>query len=575
MVHRHEHRRQAREALAFVDQGHQNDDREAEAVQTIYSVVYKTASKTFDGPIAGYTTIGVPAASSSTEVAAAVPTTTLQAVAPSSTSVVVAAAQSSSQETSTEVQIDESQGSQTSQASQTTLQTSAATGAILSIAASAVSSVNSDLGIIVASSTTTDVSTPTYLVAAASSTSSASAKSSSSSDGGMSSAAKAGLGIGIVLLIGTAVSIVLFFFKKRRNAQKERDALSEKAVFTPSSPNPRRESSTRTTATAPRLSLRPVTQFMAFNEKRNSRLNNASTEKALPAIGQDANMSNPFGNHAETIDSSNANGPAVVSDVGSGGELIAVGATGLARGASRRTKPLDLTNSGPSMANNGPPSPTGTEFSMTSDGPNTPTQTSSSAAIAAAGGPANSSVHRVQLDFKPSMDDELGLHAGQLVRMLHEYDDGWALCIRLDRSAQGVVPRTCLSTRPVKPRPQQNGPRGPPPGMRIPVQGRGPAMNNGLQRPMTPTGGPQVRSMTPNSQHSRPMTPQGCLTKQNGPQYKSQSPSNEEPRTSMADRRNSPPVSSPMNPTANPNAEFAAPVPTDGPIVRKPVGQAL
>jgi hypothetical protein len=38
-------------------------------------------------------------------------------------------------------------------------------------------------------------------------------------------------------------------------------------------------------------------------------------------------------------------------------------------------------------------------------------------------GPNN--VHRVQLDFKPSMGDELELKAGSLVRMLHEYDDGW------------------------------------------------------------------------------------------------------------------------------------------------------
>ena len=34
-------------------------------------------------------------------------------------------------------------------------------------------------------------------------------------------------------------------------------------------------------------------------------------------------------------------------------------------------------------------------------------------------------VYRVQLEFKPSMEDELELHAGQLVRLLHEYDDGW------------------------------------------------------------------------------------------------------------------------------------------------------
>lgn len=41
-------------------------------------------------------------------------------------------------------------------------------------------------------------------------------------------------------------------------------------------------------------------------------------------------------------------------------------------------------------------------------------------------------VHRVQMDFKPTMDDELELHAGQLVRLLHEYDDGWVSCSPLN-----------------------------------------------------------------------------------------------------------------------------------------------
>jgi hypothetical protein len=41
------------------------------------------------------------------------------------------------------------------------------------------------------------------------------------------------------------------------------------------------------------------------------------------------------------------------------------------------------------------------------------------------GTPGPDNVHRVQLDFKPSMDDELEAQAGQLVRLLHEYDDGW------------------------------------------------------------------------------------------------------------------------------------------------------
>ena len=47
------------------------------------------------------------------------------------------------------------------------------------------------------------------------------------------------------------------------------------------------------------------------------------------------------------------------------------------------------------------------------------------AAIAAAGGPQNSNVYRVQLDFKPSLEDEMEMKAGELVRLLHEYDDGW------------------------------------------------------------------------------------------------------------------------------------------------------
>jgi hypothetical protein len=149
-------------------------------------------------------------------------------------------------------------------------------------------------------------------------------------------------------------------------------------------------------------------------------------------LSQDSNRNNPFGNHAEAIDATNANGPTVVDSVGPGGEIaaaataaVAVGTIGLARGASKREnapKPIDFTKGGPFK---GPPSPAGTEFSMSSESPNTPTQTPQGAAIAAAGGPANSAVHRVQLDFKPSMEDELELRAGQLIRMLHEYDDGW------------------------------------------------------------------------------------------------------------------------------------------------------
>ena len=38
---------------------------------------------------------------------------------------------------------------------------------------------------------------------------------------------------------------------------------------------------------------------------------------------------------------------------------------------------------------------------------------------------SDGNVYRVTMDFNPSLTDELSLQAGQLVRMLHEYDDGW------------------------------------------------------------------------------------------------------------------------------------------------------
>lgn len=80
--------------------------------------------------------------------------------------------------------------------------------------------------------------------------------------------------------------------------------------------------------------------------------------------------------------------------------------------------PLDLTLP-PKMSSAVPPSPAGTEFSFSEFDP---TQSSlppsqGAAAIAEAGGPANTAVHRVQLDFIPTLDDELALKAGDVVRL--------------------------------------------------------------------------------------------------------------------------------------------------------------
>ncbi|KAJ7073896.1 hypothetical protein C8F01DRAFT_1075576 [Mycena amicta] len=51
--------------------------------------------------------------------------------------------------------------------------------------------------------------------------------------------------------------------------------------------------------------------------------------------------------------------------------------------------------------------------------------------------------------FTPTMDDELPIQLGETVRLLEEFQDGWALVQRLGRvdAPKGVVPLTCLSER--------------------------------------------------------------------------------------------------------------------------------
>ncbi|KAK3378817.1 hypothetical protein B0T24DRAFT_522106 [Lasiosphaeria ovina] len=417
-------------------------------------------------------------------------------------------------------------------------------------------------------STTTFKDVPQSQTATPSGSKSAATTSASSDSGGgeTSAAAKAGIVIGVLAGV-LLVSLGAWFFFQRRRRQMERDRrhrdYAEKMNNNPFSD----KAAIRTPVTAPRLSLRPVTQFLPNlgsnnPERRTSRgialtvtppseapgtrpagaerptassaMNNANAY-GRPGTGASANPANPF-NDSQRIaepatnkdlpvspvssighddDFASATGqspePEPVSPIGGtmnstdaavvGGAVAgaaaasaaAAAAAGMARKASIRkdlSKPLDLTQAPPALSAV-PPSPTGTEFSMHSVGPGqSPAPSTSAAAIAAAGGPPQSAVHRVQLDFKPTLEDEMGLVAGQLVRLLHEYDDGWALCIRLDRSQQGVVPRTCLSTRPVKPRPGPGAPRGPPVNPNRGPGGR-PRSPNGPGRGPSPTGATQ------------------------------------------------------------------------------------
>ncbi|KAI0340039.1 hypothetical protein BDW22DRAFT_1315858, partial [Trametopsis cervina] len=52
----------------------------------------------------------------------------------------------------------------------------------------------------------------------------------------------------------------------------------------------------------------------------------------------------------------------------------------------------------------------------------------------------------VRCTFVPNLPDELSITAGESIRVLSEYDDGWALCAN-ERGEQGVVPLECLQQR--------------------------------------------------------------------------------------------------------------------------------
>ena len=304
-----------------------------------------------------------------------------------------------------------------------------------------------------------------------------------SADSGTSAGAKAGIAFGVlggVLLVGL---LVFFLFNRRRKQAAERQQLDsddEKlhgamgAGRTPFEPT-----SNRSDPKAPRISLRPVTQFLPnWNgfDKRASKgaalslapAAAAATARApggsawdRPSTSQSTNPANPFGNQAERVpepiaeeqsfsrptsppaavnekspafagapaqDPLTANGPAIAAGAVAGTAAAAgIGAAAMSRKTSMRRggpKNVDLTlPPNPAMA---PTSPAGTEFSITSVSPGyAPPPSNGAAAIAAAGGPQNSSVHRVQLDFKPTLEDEMQLRSGELVRLLHEYDDGW------------------------------------------------------------------------------------------------------------------------------------------------------
>ena len=253
---------------------------------------------------------------------------------------------------------------------------------------------------------------------------------------GMSSGVKAALVLGLLIGLALLLGFVLWFMKGRKRRQAMRRLADEKhgyhqagirsTVFRPVTPSVNNNSSppsiiveqpaqqkAATADTAPRLSLRPVTQFSPnlSDEKGNP---NASPRNAAN------DPSNPFGNHAETFENQNARRPAEMAGALPPG---AAGPPGFRADDPASPKPLSVRPNGPNdmpptEMHNGQPAMPAPVFAA-------PPPRSMQQQQIPPPPPGSNNVHRVQMDFTPSMEDELRIRAGQLVRMLHEYDDGW------------------------------------------------------------------------------------------------------------------------------------------------------
>ena len=355
---------------------------------------------------------------------------------------------------------------------------------------------------------------------------------SAADSGALSGGAKAGIAIGVIVGVGLIAGLIFFLLRKRKQNQKLREDEDEKEFGNhgplppPASPP---MSEPRTPAEPPQLNVRPITQFAPFGVGTFGDFTTKNTEDApagstATAPGNrspphtplsNTSNGNPFGDPANPFDNrTEPSSPGVPSPVspsvvsipegpgptlpvsdseGTIAETATAGAAGAAVGATatHKSKPSEEklpTTSEFGTVRSEPPTPQG-PTPPNANRALTPEHNSSGVPAAApvvapvgttspSPGPGPLNIHRVQMDFNHSMEDELTLRVGQLVRLVHEFDDGWALCVRLDRSQQGVAPRSCLSSRPVQPRSRPPpggapGSRGPPmtgPNGRMPTQ---------------------------------------------------------------------------------------------------------
>ncbi|EAW10401.1 uncharacterized protein ACLA_048730 [Aspergillus clavatus NRRL 1] len=102
-------------------------------------------------------------------------------------------------------------------------------------------------------------------------------------------------------------------------------------------------------------------------------------------------------------------------------------------------------------------------------------------------------IFRVEMDFAPRHDGHLAVREGQVVRLEQIFDNGWALCVLLETDTQGLLPRACLSTWPIKER-----------------RHYAPSSTYSERAGVSPTDSQSIRFYR---QHSRPSTPKPSSVK--------------------------------------------------------------
>ena len=286
-----------------------------------------------------------------------------------------------------------------------------------------------------------------------------------SAPSGLSGGAKAGIAIGVILGVGLIAGLIFFFVRKKKQNQNlplddNEKTFRNEDILPPPGPSPMVQTP-RTPVNPPQLDIRPVTQFApdlnhslamgaagatvgsAVTTSRNLTPSRSGTMPQPPNTSDSngnpfSDPENPFGNQAEASSppgaanpvnqpgvpgAGNAGAATTSSNVGPSASTVgavAAGAVaaGAAAGMASKATDKDLPRRPETPASRSQsPAPAGSDAGAASS--------PSLAAGASPGRPGPMNVHRVQMDFNPSMDDELQLQAGQLVRLLHEYDDGW------------------------------------------------------------------------------------------------------------------------------------------------------